>query len=156
MRAFLLSGPTRMNHAIFEKNNRIIVIDDNRAIHDDFRKILCAGNAHSNLDEVEAALFGDAPVKKASAPEFQVDSAYQGKEGVELVRAAIAAGRPYAMAFVDMRMPADPRALGSTRVIIDATRPGHIAFPTRLNIPQAALDRVKLNEWLDGVEGGAK
>jgi 2,5-furandicarboxylate decarboxylase 1 len=56
----------------------------------------------------------------------------------------------------NMRMPADPRALGSTRVIIDATRPSHIAFPTRLNIPQAALDRVKLGEWLDGVAGGVK
>ena len=56
----------------------------------------------------------------------------------------------------NMRMPSDPRALGSTRVIIDATRPGHIAFPTRLNIPKSALDRVKLDEWLDSVEGGAK
>lgn len=56
----------------------------------------------------------------------------------------------------NMRMPADPRALGSTRVIIDATRPSHIAFPTRLRVPPSALDRVKLSEWLDPVTGGAR
>jgi 2,5-furandicarboxylate decarboxylase 1 len=56
----------------------------------------------------------------------------------------------------NMRPPSDPRALGSTRVIIDATRPTHIAFPTKLNVPQAAMDRVKLAEWLDPVKGGAR
>ncbi len=34
-----------------------------------------------------------------------MESAYQGEEGVELVRAALDKGQPYAMAFVDMRMP---------------------------------------------------
>lgn len=56
----------------------------------------------------------------------------------------------------NMRMPSDPRALGSARVIIDATRPGHMAFPTRLNIPKSALERVNLAEWLDPVKGGAR
>ena len=36
---------------------------------------------------------------------FQVDSAFQGQEGLEKVRAAVAAGDPYAVAFVDVRMP---------------------------------------------------
>jgi UbiD family decarboxylase len=52
----------------------------------------------------------------------------------------------------NMRPPSDPRALGSTRVIIDATRPTHIAFPTRLRVPQSAMERVKLEEWLDAVK----
>ncbi|HEY7657929.1 MAG TPA: UbiD family decarboxylase [Burkholderiales bacterium] len=56
----------------------------------------------------------------------------------------------------NMRAPNDPRALGSARVIIDATRPTHIAFPTRLKVPQPAMDRVKLGEWLDPVKGGAR
>jgi UbiD family decarboxylase len=56
----------------------------------------------------------------------------------------------------NMRPPSDPRALGSTRVIIDATRPTHIAFPTRLRVPQSAMDRVKLEEWLDSVKGGVR
>ena len=56
----------------------------------------------------------------------------------------------------NMRAPNDPRALGSARVIIDATRPTHVAFPTRLKVPQAAMDRVKLDEWLDAPTGGAR
>jgi UbiD family decarboxylase len=56
----------------------------------------------------------------------------------------------------NMRAPNDPRALGSARVIIDATRPTHIAFPTRLKVPQAAMDRVQLDEWLDSITGDAR
>ena len=87
-----------------EKNRRILVIDDNRAIHDDFKKILQPEGPGNALSQAEAELFGDSPVSKALNI-FTVDSAYQGQDGVELARSAAAAGRPYAMAFVDMRMP---------------------------------------------------
>ncbi len=87
---------------------RVLLVDDNRAIHDDFRKILAPvpGKATASLDEAEAALFGapvDAPA--VAAPVYQVDSAYQGAEAIEKVRAALREGRPYALAFVDVRMP---------------------------------------------------
>jgi two-component system sensor histidine kinase/response regulator len=88
-------------------NNRILIIDDNAAIHDDIRKLLCppaiAGVA--DLEKLEAELLGRAPVRGKSLSGFTVDSAYQGREGLELVNIAEAAGRPYAMAFVDVRMP---------------------------------------------------
>jgi signal transduction histidine kinase len=88
-------------------NRRILVIDDNRAIHDDFRKILIAPKApDNNLAEVEAALFADQPLPTAhAAPEFQIDSAYQGQEGLDLIRRSLEENHPYAMAFVDVRMP---------------------------------------------------
>ncbi|MDR7296242.1 signal transduction histidine kinase [Pelomonas aquatica] len=85
-------------------NRRILLVDDMPAIHDDFRKILAPAAAPADaLDAVEAALFGDAP--KAAPLSFEIDSAYQGQEGLALVEAALSAGQPYAMAFVDMRMP---------------------------------------------------
>ncbi len=86
------------------KNRRILVIDDNRAIHHDFRKILQAEAASSDLAADEIALFGNNPDTRQFKV-FSVDSAFQGREGVELVQRAQGAGRPYAMAFVDMRMP---------------------------------------------------
>jgi 2,5-furandicarboxylate decarboxylase 1 len=43
----------------------------------------------------------------------------------------------------------DPRGIGSGRLIIDATKPSHVAFPTRLKVPDDALSKVKLEEWLD-------
>jgi hypothetical protein len=36
---------------------------------------------------------------------FEIDSAFQGAEGLEKVRVAHLAGLPYAMAFIDMRKP---------------------------------------------------
>jgi diguanylate cyclase len=86
---------------------RILIVDDNASIHLDFRKVLGAQAEHSAqaaLDVLEANLFGET-VAAASRPSFDIDSAHQGQEGVAMVRQARAEGRPYAMAFVDMRMP---------------------------------------------------
>jgi len=82
---------------------RILVIDDNRAIHSDFRKILCPSSSVP-LEVLEAALFGpeEAGVKP---PVFEMDSAYQGQEGLALLEQSLKEGRPYWMAFVDVRMP---------------------------------------------------
>ena len=88
-----------------KKNRRVLVIDDNRAIHDDFRKILApASTAAAAFDATEAALFGSS-TDIVLQTHFEVDSAYQGQEGVLLAAKALEAGRPYAMAFVDVRMP---------------------------------------------------
>lgn len=87
-----------------EKNLRIIVIDDNRAIHADFRKILCGSGETGGVEKMEEELFGKPAVESRSIA-FQVDSAYQGQEGLEMVQRAVDEGRPYAMAFMDVRMP---------------------------------------------------
>ncbi len=88
---------------------RILIIDDNAAIHDDFRKVLCpVTQSDAGLDELEDSLFGE-PVTASgeSHPhvEYELDCALQGEEGLAKLKQAIADGRPYAMAFVDMRMP---------------------------------------------------
>jgi len=86
---------------------RILIIDDNAAIHLDFRKVLGAQAEHAAqaaLDVLEANLFGETAVA-AVRPNFEIDSAHQGQEGVAMVGQALAEGRPYAMPFVDMRMP---------------------------------------------------
>ncbi|MFN0172244.1 MAG: response regulator [Bryobacteraceae bacterium] len=86
-----------------EPKYRILVIDDNRAIHDDIRKILIGGDSeHLDLEADEELLFDDAPVPVSR---FEIDSAYQGQEGLSLLEQATSEGRPYAMAFVDVRMP---------------------------------------------------
>jgi two-component system NtrC family sensor kinase len=89
------------------ENRRILLVDDMPTIHDDFRKILCPqAPAKSALEATRAALFGDEPPKAtATASAFELDSAYQGQEGLAKVEASLRQGRPYAMAFVDMRMP---------------------------------------------------
>ena len=84
---------------------RVLIVDDNPAIHDDFRKILCASaDDQTGLLAAERLLLGEeAPA--ASRTAFELDTAFQGQEGVERVKRALAEDRPYAMAFIDMRMP---------------------------------------------------
>lgn len=95
-----------MKHEIISQNRRILVIDDNASIHADFRKILVPQDADRGaLAQAEADLFGVATAPPRGQPAFELSSAFQGQEGRELVRAARAAGQPYAMAFVDVRMP---------------------------------------------------
>jgi PAS domain S-box-containing protein len=82
---------------------RILVIDDNRAIHSDFRKILSPSSS-APLEVLEKALFGPEETS-VKPPVFEMDSAYQGQEGLALLEKSLKEGRPYWMAFVDVRMP---------------------------------------------------
>jgi len=89
-------------------NHRILVVDDLVAIHEDFRKILAPIKATADFEAAAAALFGEdalAGDTTAGRSEFTIDSAFQGEEALELVKKAEAAGKPYALAFVDVRMP---------------------------------------------------
>ncbi len=89
----------------YSANRRIVIIDDNPSIHDDFRKILQPTDPGSaSLDAKEALLFGESPSAETETG-FEVDSAFQGHEGLEMIAAARREGRPYALAFVDIRMP---------------------------------------------------
>jgi signal transduction histidine kinase len=88
-----------------ERNNRILVIDDNPAIHADFQKALGGGRQeNAEFLSAEADLFGEEAATPV-VPQFEISLASQGQEGYEMVRKAAAAGRPFAMAFIDVRMP---------------------------------------------------
>ncbi len=82
--------------------HRLLMIDDNPRIHEDYRKIL-GGRSQGKVSSAEAALFGEQAASEG--PTFDVDSAMQGRDGVERARCALDEGRPYSVAFVDMRMP---------------------------------------------------
>jgi len=84
-------------------SHRLLVIDDNPRIHEDIRKILCPA-AIGDLAEDAAELFGDVP-STSQLSDFEIDSAHQGQEGLALVEKSLAEGRPYSLAFVDVRMP---------------------------------------------------
>ena len=91
-----------MRHGdVMVENCRILIVDDQRAIHDDLRKLLSVV-PNEELKRLEGALFGD---EESRAESFDLDSAYQGEEGVAMVRQALAESRPYALAIVDVRMP---------------------------------------------------
>ena len=94
-------------------NHRILIVDDNSEIHRDFNKVLGSSKIkeHRRLAKLKQGLFsevvndlsGDSDSKEL--PTYTVDSAYQGAEALEMVIKAAEEGHPYALIFVDSRMP---------------------------------------------------
>src|SRR5579872_2041248 len=87
---------------------RILVIDDNDAIHDDFRKSLTLRRNTVKFSSTKAALFGQViaeDLANSSVSRLDIDSALQGQEGFNKLLQALRDGRPYQIVFVDMRMP---------------------------------------------------
>ncbi len=85
-------------------NRRILIVDDNAAIHEDFKKILAPEAADSQaIDNLESLIFGDAAPKTQT--HFELAHAHQGQEALVRVEQSLADGQPFAMAFVDIRMP---------------------------------------------------
>src|SRR5688572_17735059 len=87
-------------------NNRVLVIDDNPAIHEDFKKILIGTQREDHkTDDLLNAVLGTRRPESHDSVAFEIDSVYQGQDGLTKVTSALAEGRPYALAFVDIRMP---------------------------------------------------
>jgi two-component system, NtrC family, sensor kinase len=85
-------------------NQRILIVDDNHAIHDDFRKIFAPPRRTTERLDLEDSLL-DSPSPPPPEPPFELVAAYQGEEALDHVIASRAAARPFALAFIDMRMP---------------------------------------------------
>ena len=83
---------------------RILVIDDNPSIHEDFGKILRPTSPSNALQDMRSALFGSEGQSEVTVS-FDLDCAGQGQKGLEMAQQAQEEGRPYALAFVDSRMP---------------------------------------------------
>ena len=88
-----------------EINRRVLVIDDMQDIHADYLHVLSPSTEPSAADALASDILDGGYEGIVSKTGFDVDCASQGQEGVELVKKALAEGRPYAVAFVDVRMP---------------------------------------------------
>ncbi len=106
-------------HAGMEKNLRILIVDDNPAIHNDFRKILAPGSREAEFDAIESALFGAIPSKRPRF-DFELTYASQGQQALEIVRAAVAAKQRFSVVFMDERMPPGWDGLETTVKIWEA------------------------------------
>ncbi|MEE8611153.1 MAG: EAL domain-containing protein [Sphingomonas aquatilis] len=90
-------------------SKRLLIVDDEPAMHDSYARCFAVqrGAAENALDAMAAELFGDdAPAADAAADDsFDLTHCHQGLDAVAAVEAALAAGTPYAVAFIDVRMP---------------------------------------------------
>ncbi|MCI5113357.1 MAG: response regulator [Candidatus Electrothrix sp. AW1] len=90
--------------AIAQGVRRVLVIDDNPEIHNDIKKILQPTTRSDDFDALLSDITGKTTAKTNHSV-LQVDSAFQGDEGIKMIRQARMEERPYALAFVDMRIP---------------------------------------------------
>ncbi|PCJ57643.1 MAG: hypothetical protein COA79_15470 [Planctomycetota bacterium] len=89
-------------------NNRLLIVDDNPSIHEDFQKVLEKSTTpkSAELDELSKVLFGEEEAKEKSKNiEYRLEFALQGKLALEMVIKSIEDDDPYSLIFMDVRMP---------------------------------------------------
>jgi len=86
-----------------QSNHRILVIDDVESIHDVFRKILTGRSDLRVVCDKDADLGKTKPVLD-KMPVFEIDSAFNGEEGLRLIEKSLIDSNPYSLAFIDVRL----------------------------------------------------
>jgi signal transduction histidine kinase len=90
------------------QQHRILLVDDNEAIHEDIETILEGFQKDSEIEDIEDRLFGSSnedQEEEAVEVSYTIDHAYQGDEAIEMVEEAKKEGDPYSLTFMDVRMP---------------------------------------------------
>ncbi len=96
-------------------NTKVLIIDDEEIVRDNIEEILIPKSIQQNekITSASSILFGDddtenklfQPNSSGDIPIFKVDKAINGMDGLEKVKQSIAENNPYAIIFLDMRMP---------------------------------------------------
>lgn len=81
---------------------RLLIVADDEAVHSGLKSILCSRPGDAEPGDDAARWFSTSSVAN---PGYTVDSATQGQEGLLLLQQARDTDQPYALAFIDIRMP---------------------------------------------------
>ena len=85
-----------------KRNNVVLVVDDQKEIHDDFKEVLASATPRATDDLARSFLEEE---EHPTLPEIDLVHAMSGEEALAVVRTRKEAGEPIAVAFVDVRMP---------------------------------------------------
>jgi len=83
---------------------RLLVVDDEPAMHACYRRSVAAVGDGAALGAVAADLFGAGPCV-CDDPASTMTHCHQWLDAVAQVERVLAAGTPYSVAFIDVRMP---------------------------------------------------
>lgn len=103
-------------------NNRILIVDDNESIHTDFEKVLLRPASKKAelamlLDEVLEPAPRPSEPPPARVGSYEIAHAFSGNQAYDLVAAAEQEQRPFALIFMDVRMPPGADGIETTRRI---------------------------------------
>ena len=96
-------------------NYRVLVVDDQREIHQDFEEMLTPGVAGASTDDLAEAFASE--VDESFLPKFELLHARSGAEAYEKIKTAIETADPIAVAYIDIRMPPGMDGIETTRRI---------------------------------------
>lgn len=96
-------------------NNRVLIVDDQDEIHQDFEEMLNPGFVSSKTEELARAFNPD--MEDDFLPKFELIHTRSGKEAYEKVKEANELDNPIAVAYIDVRMPPGWTGIETTRRI---------------------------------------
>jgi signal transduction histidine kinase len=98
---------------------RILIADDEPSILNAYSSVLLSSgdsdHGDRGLDDLEAELFGDNP--RHSSQTYELELCQQGQQAVSAVKQAASAGKPFSVAFLDVRMPPGMNGVDAAREI---------------------------------------
>ena len=114
-----------------DSNTRVLIVDDQEEIHSDFQEILSKTDSQIASDDLaDAFLSADAENSTDYLPSFELWHASSGEEAYRVVKAAKEAGEPFAVAFIDIRMPPGMDGIETIRRIREFERNLEIVIMT--------------------------
>ena len=93
-------------------NYRVLVVDDQREIHQDFEEMLTPGFTETSTDDLAEAFASE--VDESFLPKFKLLHARSGSEAYDIVKTT---SDPIAVAYIDIRMPPGMDGIETTRRI---------------------------------------
>ncbi len=96
-------------------NYRVLVVDDQREIHQDFEEMLTPGVTGASTDDLAEAFASE--VDESFLPKFELLHARGGAEAYNMIKTAIETDNPIAVAYIDIRMPPGMDGIETTRRI---------------------------------------
>ena len=114
------------------RNNRILIVDDQEEIHEDFEEML-SHNSKSSLADNLATAFGSDIDDTGFLPEFDLTHARSGQEAFEIVQKSINDGNPIAVIYMDVRMPPGWDGIETTRRIREIDKNVEVVIMTAYN-----------------------
>ncbi len=129
------------------ENNRVLIVDDQREIHDDFTEMLSI--APPSTDDLTAAFVREE--EENFLLEFELLHANNGEEAYEIIAAGKASNRPIAVAYIDIRMPPGIDGIETIRRVRKIDRDIEIVIMTAYtdrSLPEIVQDMELLHKLL--------
>ena len=130
-------------------NHRILVVDDQEEIHNDFEEMLAPASTRRATDDMASAF---APgTGRPFLPKFELSHATSGGEACDMVRAGRESNRPFALAYVDVRMPPGADGIETVRRIREFEQDMEIVIMTAYSdktLPEIVADMEVLHKLL--------